>query len=302
MAGFRQIIRWGIPGWLSVILLLILMAIALFIAEVLAALAPSLQSCVSLEVRLSAIRGAANLALPLAGAGVPFGFVIYQVYFWTYWSAPLPCRWRRAVDPAQPIMVFAKQDWGREFSRRMRRTPPSACGRRRLLGFDVNSARILRVYQDNWHLADAVWYRALRESGAPRSVVQSLIGRADFLGDLYHALGATVIVAYGSLMAYVCWEFVRTLKVVNDSGRPTSLVFLLIAIPGVLWTQFLVRIVRSNRHNTLWTLQAFRRDFITQMYPDRARFKPKWRADQSGTPTSSDSLASEPAGASSEVP
>jgi len=278
MSQFRQIVRWGIPGWIALIVFLGLMGMALGLAKSAGAAVPSIEPYLSAAARVSTLTVLGDYALPLAGAAVPIGFIAYQIYFWAFWSAALPSWFRKAKDPARPILQFAKQNWGHEFSRHLRRSPEHACGRRKVLGMDANSPRMLRVYQDNWQLAQAVWYRALQDTPMPGELLEELIGRATYLTDIYNGLGAAAMASLCGLIAYLLWEAITALRLVAQAGSLLPFAVMFVTTPGLLSTYALVRIMRHNRHNALWTLQSLMRDVITQAYPEPTQFSPKWRS------------------------
>lgn len=84
MDSARQILRWGIPGWLWAICLVIVDAIEVKI------LSPQDFDPLTQNIQKAAGIGSilTGLVVSFVAASVPIGFLFYQIYYWTSWRGP----------------------------------------------------------------------------------------------------------------------------------------------------------------------------------------------------------------------
>lgn len=83
-----RFIRWGVPGWM-----MLLAFVSFILLDILLSPSSSNNSLVGaaktvMETVSLSVTASAAVALLVAAAGIPLGFVIYQVYFYIRWNSP----------------------------------------------------------------------------------------------------------------------------------------------------------------------------------------------------------------------
>jgi len=180
----RQVIRWALPGWMAVLFWTGFVAVSTFIHG------QNQPLCLGILSRVK------DLLLPLGVITIPFGFTIYQLYHWLYWSVPIPSLFRRTfIDPGDrgkaildPVKDCA--DFERIFDKRLVDAPPDPFKKWGPIWY--KSPKVMRDYRENWHLADSAWYLALSDERY-KNTAEFLEKRHQFLGDIYHSLGACYV-------------------------------------------------------------------------------------------------------------
>jgi hypothetical protein len=256
MKSARQVLRWGIPGWLFLLFSLIFWGIRSICDG---SFSTWLISVTSLQRTLVA-----------TGLAIPFGFLIFQVYWRIHWwDFPFNIVHH---DKGYKVLKDAHIDFEKVVGIPLDTISTRAKRRRILFPFFVlnfledKPTDIVQRYQQNWYLADFAWYDTIR-----RHKLEFLEDRAIFLGDVYHSLGATrtslllttgiyficdTIMMIGKLLHFIdgCWqEYLRLY------GFP--LVLNLVVIAPVLF--FLT--LSNAREDTLEDLITLKHHVITHL-------------------------------------
>jgi hypothetical protein len=274
MNSARQVLRWGIPGWLLIIFILMFLtirstwdgSIPLLYAEV---------------TKLQRILVATGLAIPC-------GFLIFQLYWRIHWwDFPSNIVHR---DKGYEVLKDADIDFKFLVGISLDTTSTKANRRKIIFPFFVlyyledKPPDIVQRYQRNWYLADFAWYDTIR-----RHKLEFLEQRATFLGDVYHSLGAArtslliatsgyfmydLIMIIGKLLHFIdgYWqEYLRLYRV------PLALNLLVMA-------PFLFLFMLSNaREDTLEDLIALKHHVITSLH-ELPKMQPGGQKVGSGIP------------------
>jgi hypothetical protein len=273
----RQVIRWALPGWIA------LLFCAGFIA-VNAALSDQNQL-----IYLSILKAASDNLLTLAAIAVPVGFIIYQLYYWVYWYAPIPSLFgRRFIDPVdrgKEILDAVKDqvDFKQIFDNPLLKdTPESPFEKHGHLYY--KSARIMGLYRKNWHLSDSAWYLALADERY-KNTATFLERRNQLISDIYHSLGACY---HAVTLAFLGYSFVFGYVSLVEAGAffsrptppaPSTTIAQEIILPVILRLMsftinlaiFLLgtRILRGGRIASFDALSSLKHDVITNVMLDR---------------------------------
>lgn len=170
MPSDRQFLRYGVPGWVATLFFFFLLATADMFS-------------VDMTIFGRALRFGQTIegTLLLAGAGIPLGYIIYQVYFLFRWSGEL--KWPR--DVPKDVVERTISDIPEH------RLTSGNSWRRELWNTDD--------YQRRWNYLEGLW----RE----KVTTPQICTRADELMDTFHALGACMwacILSLGFYFIYTC--------------------------------------------------------------------------------------------------
>jgi hypothetical protein len=197
--------------------------------------------------------------LILGVAAIPFGFIVYQVYYWMYWHAPVPRiifqRLMNASDRSKGILkdISGYIEWEKIFCRPLK-VPPETAYKEGFFG--LKDIDVMRKYQHNWALAQSLWYFALcNERYAP--VANILEKRFQFLNDIYHSLGACIIALNGTYFVYLLTYEVR--MVLHDGllfSRGMAAALNLILVIAMIF------IFRRGRRDSFYALTMLMHDII----------------------------------------
>lgn len=166
MFSQNQVLRWGVPGWVTIISGLLLAYVQGAVADTWKIATP----------RFLVDTEPLALAILTAGAGIPIGFVVYQVYFWFRWNRPLAhkdlyflLRGRRR-DIADTVAGIERDvlHRGQEWRKRLMRE------------FDSD-------HRAAWHYIDSL----LVEVATHKSEWRLVAERDRYLRDIMHCLGAS---------------------------------------------------------------------------------------------------------------
>ena len=89
MDSARQLIRWGLPGWMTLLFLSLFILIELLF-ESWGKITPDLFTSLRGSSYTQIVQFIDSNLLALGVVSIPFGFLIHQLYYWMYWYAPLP--------------------------------------------------------------------------------------------------------------------------------------------------------------------------------------------------------------------
>jgi hypothetical protein len=196
----RQVIRWALPAWVACFFWILFISVTFLICDR------------DQRIYIELLTKMQEFIVPLGVATIPMGFLIYQVYYWLYWYAPIPYFIGRfAIDPVdrgKEILAWVEEhvDFGELFGHSL--NPTEEPYKRGKLGILRKDTRVMRSYRENWHLSDSAWYLALADERC-ETTAELLEKRNQLLGDIYHSLGASytaltlAFVAYLFLFAYV---------------------------------------------------------------------------------------------------
>ncbi len=190
----RQVIRWALPGWV------ILFFLALFLSV------NQLFFGLDRLVFFQLISEMKDLLLELAAIAVPLGFIMYQIYYWIYWYAPVPYIIGK--------FVFSPGDRGNEilssvanhprfpelFESTVSQTNRSVYAKNRW--YSLKNSEVMSAYRTNWELSDSVWYLALSNKRFEQ-IVEPLEKRNQFLTDIYHSLGVSYTALVLAFLGYL---------------------------------------------------------------------------------------------------
>jgi hypothetical protein len=79
----NKFLRWGIPGWLIPVTMLIFIVL-----DALSANDSLMYETISGIFEASDFIQIIFAAVLVSGAGIPIGFIIYQIYYYLRWSSP----------------------------------------------------------------------------------------------------------------------------------------------------------------------------------------------------------------------
>lgn len=257
MNAARQVLRWGIPGWLSFIFYLLFWGIRSTFDG----------SFLTWFVSVTKLQR----TLVATGLAIPLGFLIFQLYWRIHWwNFPFNIVHR---DKGYEVLKDAHIDFKKVIGIPLDNTSSRIESRRVLLPFFVlnfledKPANIVQRYQRNWYLADFAWYHTIG-----RNDLEFVEERAKLLGDIYHSLGAArtslvivgglylwhdLIMIMGRLLHFIdgCWQYYLNLYwfpfVLNLFVVAPLLFFLMLS---------------NSREDTLEDLIALKHHVITSMH------------------------------------
>ena len=259
----RQLIRWGLPGWTAVLFFVI------FICMIFALNGHVDQLSLNENAFLDHVR---DILLPLAGAAIPGGFLIYQLYHWLYWHAPVPYEWRFLNKPwdrgKETLSNVLNCDWESRFGCTVIDTPEHPFSMKVLFIDGLKNPTIMKQYQQNWELTESIWYLAVAQGEFDATIRAQLLQRAHFLMDIYNSLGAcqvalalaVVFTLVSIILAPVLGDglFAKT----NNSLINLAIYFVVI-VPVALGIYFMLRQGRMDSYRTLLSL---RRNIVSQVF------------------------------------
>lgn len=208
MDNARQIIRWAIPGWAFLIFLFFFMMNRYAISQILLGRFGNLEIS-NLLITYKDV--GSGFVLILGAAGIPIGYVLYQIYFWRYWQAfriPFGPLIVGQLDRSKEILsgVSLTQDevakgmslnvlfvprikyWNKGGPLRYVLPKVHYVSRDdlRQLGRSEFTASDFRIHvRKNWVTVLSFWYKRVAE---PSSAINNYIS---YLFDIYHSQGAT---------------------------------------------------------------------------------------------------------------
>jgi len=189
MKEHSSFIRWGIPGWTSAI------SLAMFIiVDSFAAADPKLFLALNSAVSSKGLWQAILAGVLVAGAGIPIGFVLYQIYFFLRWSSPF------SAYGVLPPFASGRMNEMESFRKALDENALSGGKqwRERMLSPSYDF-RIFWDYVDPF-LAE-VYFKIDPRGGA--------IARQTYLLDIVHSLGASILGIYLGYVTYLLtkWYF-----------------------------------------------------------------------------------------------
>lgn len=267
----RQAIRWSIPGWLLCLFVLGFLIIDMIFSGQ-AFLEPNTEPSNTFLLVSGLLTP--HILLATGVAGMPIGFLLYQLYYAMYWRAPLFLRewprdkgfwilrgidtdYQRLFQEPPPFRTsFYDDEDDREpfrFTVRWRAFWANPLDRNsflELLGLTTRDAAFR--YRQNWWLEESLWYRIILDNDAGL-----LETRATFMADVYHSLGAAFIALWAGVVMYVGLFF----HTGGLSSRPLpswiiGATLILILVLLLSW------VLRSTRRTTRWNLLTLKRHGI----------------------------------------
>jgi hypothetical protein len=251
--GVSELLRYGIPGWLLIVFVGGFLGVRVLAEMHLAGAPLGIGQTISLHKDdITAV------TVFVAAAGLPIGYVIYQLYWWlTEHGAPfiglIPLD--RGAAALHPVSVPFEELIGRPYKGPV----PARYGPSRL-GFlhweptsEIPTPEALVWLQDNKTLAHFIFYLLLQKNKA--EIIQQ---KAERLADAFHSLGAARVAVICAFVVYLLIELFT-----QAWGRQH---FVAVVINLLIFIIFF-RIFTTARENTLINLVLFQRDFIAYYWP-----------------------------------
>jgi hypothetical protein len=244
MDSARQALRWSIPGFVFVLLVFLF---------------DGIRSLFGIPSGLwQAVAGDGRLLLGIAAAGLPIGFMMYQIYFWVYWAFPFPAILRlgqpenRAWDVLKDVL--SEIDLRGVVERQWHEAPDDSTRKVTLGPFSirVKDREVMQKYRDNWQLADFLWHRTIVQNK-----VDSLERKTIALSDVYHGLGTCRWSIVFAVAVHVSASVAAGLRYLGNWR-----LWLAFAANTGLAVLFFAAF-HSARYDTLSALLQFKHDFIT---------------------------------------
>lgn len=275
----RQLIRWGLPGWLLILYVVLYIAIGFIFHGRLEDL--SLQ-----ESRFFFQTG--ESLLTLGALAIPGGFIIYQIYYATYWHFPLPFFLHSLNDPGDRGLDILKKvqetDWRVILNDGLQYPPNTSVDfynqaplsetiddeygayQLKYFGIRFKDRRIMSRYQHNWDFKDTVWYLCLLNLGNDE-IAKFLQHRLQFLADIYHSLGACQITVGLSCAFYLFLILLKPDAFLDTERGADSVLATVIAV--ILITGASYFLFRQGRQDSYGTLAALQRNVINYVVSDK---------------------------------
>jgi hypothetical protein len=251
--GVSELLRYGIPGWLLIVFVGGFLGVRV-LAEMHLSGAP-LGIGQTISLHKDDITAVTVFA---AAAGLPIGFVVYQLYWWlTEHGAPfiglIPLDRGAAALHSSPVPF-------EELIARPYKGPVPARYGPTLLGFlhweptsQIPIPEALVWLQENKTLAQFILYLLFQKNKA--EMVQQ---KSERLADAFHSLGAARVAVSCAFVVYLLIELFTQVW-----GRQH---FLAVVINLLIFIIFF-HIFSTARDDTLVNLVLFQRDFITYYWP-----------------------------------
>lgn len=266
----RQVLRWSIPGWLFLFLSIVFGWIGIRTNGL-----ANLQSLFSL---VPSQKYGVEIAALLAAAGVPLGFIIYQIYFYMYGSV-LPfslVNIDRGIDILGGLPAETLERITDEIGIQVDTAEMTEEVKIPLLHAPLH--RLKKPYRNK---KDRSIYEARLR--ANWEIVRSYLTRISVhtktsdvskeficLSDIYHSLGASRV---GLLLAYAGWVSYIGLKCLLDANSIWRLHFARTCLGLVfvsLLFAFLNSVLTRNRDKALISSQSFLRHTYYAFFAERS--------------------------------
>ncbi len=247
--SFARIVRWAIPGWVAVL------AFAAFVSlDILGAGANEtelsrsvVRSFKTLETE-QVVPGLVTLLL-IAAAGVPLGFVIYQVYFFLKWNSPFS---RKGLLP--PFIVGGIDD----LDRMLGDIDPKEL----ILNKDpwrekwISHPMFKIDHSFRWRYVDLVFTQAAQAIDTKWPAL-SLYSRYRYVYELMHLLGVSLVGVYLGFLSYLIYK-VR----VESRWHLAHVVFVVTILAVFLWLMSLEDSAKRERQasaspSNSWTFYGY---------------------------------------------
>jgi hypothetical protein len=248
----RQIVRWAVPGWVGILFCVIYVFIHLLFINCKCCNPESLSKMAEF---FSTFKG----LIPVLGvASIPVGFVIYQLYYWIYWHAPVPKCLSRVFSSSDRgrliLQNLENYDFESLFGRSLYKDRSSAYNSR------WRDKAVMKKFQLNWTLSESVWYKALN-CIKYQHVRDYLDKRCQFLLDIYHSHGANnVALAVGFFFYLIGFAGGKLLK-----GN-LALFDCLPIFANFVLSVWIYRIFQKGRLDSFIALSSLRSDVITDVF------------------------------------
>lgn len=175
----RQLIRWAVPGWVTLFLMLLLISVHLILDR-------GFGSCIWQSLPKPDGGTIAAMGAAVIASGFAFGFMLFQIYFavyWLDWLVPLiggGVNYRKVVESleqSKPKMDLLKK---------------------RFVHWPVGANKGGTERQRMEASIVAAWWGGINEE-KQRTVWED---RNQYLVSIYHSMGATLVGTYLTLILY----------------------------------------------------------------------------------------------------
>lgn len=281
MNAARQTLRWAIPGWALFVFVFIFVGVrylvvnGVFSGKVLTVSELIQEGSTAILIKEHLF--SPGVVAAVAGAGLPVGFIIYQIYFWFYWRGLSFMRTWPEDRGAWILCGFETQPYEEMFGKALDCNPVRLRGERATRGVvrfrDFGSwleplsffrrRSEARRLQRNWLLFSSIWRIKVLPNidGSPR---------AESLADTFHALGVvrtSLLLASG---VYVGYELAtHVIKPLLISFEPINYAYYVVGLVANLANLLLFLfgwcMLTSARRSTLSTMLHLERDILAAL-------------------------------------
>lgn len=289
----RQTIRWGIPGWsLFIFFAMFIMMRWIIRVPIIWGTTGNIINLRELIAQDPLSKATPSVALALGVAGIPIGYLIYQMYFWGFWRAwkwPFVPGWVVPLDRGTEILkdLPILDDLYRWTGRKLKELPESinwtpkafkyfplsflttwiriipfssTSDWQKARGESIDPRRIEIDYQDNWALAGFAWYKAILSTDTPQIIENQL----SYMFDTFHSLGTVRTALLSAYFLYICYDLIMHATELSKGFwhhyfLPYCLPILVNLVVFAIWFKLLT----TDRRRTLRQILDYMRDWIT---------------------------------------
>lgn len=211
MKSDSQFIRWGIPGWMVAVSYISFMILDYFSANDLT----TFNATNNISFNNKTVWWLIIAGFFIAGAGIPLGFLIYQIYFYFRWVSPA------SKDGLLPPLINGRM---REMNESLKDIDPIALGLK-----SEWREQLIRANQDHrsiWHYISPFLHEACLELDKD-NVLRNHI---NYLKETMHSLGASYLGVSFGYIAYIITKWKLTDATLSSLGYMVAItmVFLLL--------------------------------------------------------------------------
>ncbi len=186
MKGFDTFLRWGIPGWTTFISFIIFVA-----SDYLSANDSTMFHVINKALSAEGLWQTLMAGWLIVGAGIPLGFIIYQIYFYLRWNSPV------SRDGLLPPFIVGRNA---ELLDTVRDLTPN--------DLTFSESWRLKLYNDEDHKAK--WYylaRLITDALTDEQEPDIIYGRHSYLMNMLHSLGASHVGLIIGFFAYLLFKW-----------------------------------------------------------------------------------------------
>ncbi len=193
---FNRLTRWGIPGWITILSFIMFVVIDILFSKGQTRLYDSVSALFQSMNEVTSIAA----GLFITAAGVPFGFAIYQSYFFLRWNSPF------ARDGLAPPFIVGRNE---DLDRTIRDITLDELAQHKPWRENwVKHPLYFRDHGWRWRYLELTLYEAIQKIDT-RYKGSSNYFRNRYLLELMHTLGASLIGVYFGMIFYLFLKVYR---------------------------------------------------------------------------------------------
>jgi hypothetical protein len=257
-SDLSKLTRWIVPGWVALLSFLFFISVDMIHGDI---LKPDIYESLLNSLGNAIGENSIMNSLLIAASGIPIGFIVYQIYFYIRWNAPLSCH------GLIPGFSSGRMDENDEILSNCSEAQNKYLDNMREKFGYTDDDKYKSDHKYHWRFIELLFTDSCKTQDNDRSTV-SFYARYRYLHEITHTLGASTVAI---VLGFLCYMVLKIIK--TDVSFPPLIIFIVFVIICFFYVCLVLEISSEKKsHQEKYTHQGLK--FITALIIVNSLFNP----------------------------